>query len=81
MQAGTLQIGNDVRNLYLGVNVVGRESGDPIRNRERIEQWIEEHRSAGSVSALLINVSSVSSKHAIICESAVHVLRCVAASF
>lgn len=64
--AGTLTIGNIVRTLYVGVNVVGRESGDPIRNRERAEQWTQEHCSAVSVSTLLIIDSSVSSKHAII---------------
>lgn len=68
MQAGTLTFGTDVRELFTGVNVVGRKSEDENRNRERAEKWKEEHRGVAPVSTVLIDTTSISSQHAIICE-------------
>ena len=55
--------------LYKGINIVARASDDDDRNRERLVDWRAKHGGGVPVSVLLLRFASISSKHAIICES------------
>ena len=62
-------MGNNSHPLYKGINIIGRESDDDDRNRERLLDWRAKHGGGMPVSAILLRFGSISSKHAIICES------------
>jgi hypothetical protein len=69
LQAGSLAVGGNSHPLYKGINIIGRESDDADRNRERLVDWRAKHGGGVPVSALLLRFASISSKHGIICES------------
>lgn len=69
LQAGSLTVGDTSHPLYKGINIIGRESDDADRNRDRLVEWRVKHGGGVPVSALLLRFASISSKHAIICES------------